>query len=58
MKVHRLNEHNREKRDRKQDPEEEEEQLAAALSPEKLVREETENGYGSGLDRKAVDTML
>jgi hypothetical protein len=57
MKVHRLNGHNREKRDRKQDPEEEE-QLAVALSPEKLVREETENGYGSGLDRKAVDTML
>jgi hypothetical protein len=46
-----LNEHNKEKKDRKKDPEEEEEQLVAALSPEKLVTEETENGYGSGLDR-------
>jgi hypothetical protein len=47
-----------EKKDRKRDPKEEGEQFVAALSPEKVVRDVTENGYGSGLDRKGGDTML
>jgi hypothetical protein len=37
---------------------EEEEQYEAASLPEKVVRDETENGYGSGLDRNGGDTML